>query len=107
MPEKKYPIEINTGLIVKPGQTATIFSTGTILTEAIAAANALENHCISTEVINIHTIKPVFAPKRAGDVRRTYADIRKAKKMMKFKIQTRFYEGLKKTVAWFLAEYYG
>lgn len=47
-------------------------------------------------------IKPVFRPKRAGDVRRTFADISKAKKMIGFKVQTRFAPGLKKTVEWFL-----
>ena len=43
-----------------------------------------------------------FLPKRAGDVRRTFADITKAKRYLKFKVQTRFKEGLRKTVAWFL-----
>jgi len=47
-------------------------------------------------------IKPVFKPKRSGDVRRTFADITKAKKILGFKVQTRFVEGLEKTVAWFL-----
>ncbi|HTL48724.1 MAG TPA: SDR family oxidoreductase [Verrucomicrobiae bacterium] len=47
-------------------------------------------------------IKPVMKPKRAGDVRRTFADISKAKKILNFKVQTRFKEGLEKTVAWFL-----
>lgn len=47
-------------------------------------------------------IKPVFKPKRAGDVRRTFADITKAKKILKFKVQTRFHEGLRKTVEWFI-----
>jgi len=35
-------------------------------------------------------------------VRRTFADITKAKKVLNFKVQTRFKEGLKKTVEWFL-----
>lgn len=47
-------------------------------------------------------IKPISRPKRAGDVRRTFADITKAKKVLGFKVQTRFKEGLEKTVAWFL-----
>lgn len=47
-------------------------------------------------------IKPTFKPKRAGDVRRTFADISKAKRILKFKVQTRFKEGLRKTVEWFL-----
>ena len=55
------------------------------------------------KILKIKNIKPVFLPKRAGDVRRTYADITKSKKILKFKTQTLFYEGLEKTVAWFLA----
>jgi nucleoside-diphosphate-sugar epimerase len=47
-------------------------------------------------------IKPHFKPKRAGDVRRTYADISQSKKILKFKVQTRFQPGLEKTVEWFL-----
>jgi nucleoside-diphosphate-sugar epimerase len=47
-------------------------------------------------------VKPVFKPKRAGDVRRTYADIRMSKKYLDFKVKTRFPEGLQKTVDWFL-----
>ncbi|MBI3316943.1 MAG: SDR family oxidoreductase [Candidatus Omnitrophica bacterium] len=45
-----------------------------------------------------------FLPRRAGDVRRTFADISKAEKKMGFKVQTRFHQGLEKTVAWFLKE---
>ncbi|MBI3313340.1 MAG: SDR family oxidoreductase [Candidatus Omnitrophica bacterium] len=56
------------------------------------------------KILNIHEVKPVFLPKRAGDVRRTYADIHKAKKLLGFKVQTRFFEGLEKTVAWFLSQ---
>ena len=46
-------------------------------------------------------IKPVFAPLRQGDVRYTWADISKAKKMLGFSPQTSFFEGLKKTVEWY------
>lgn len=53
-------------------------------------------------ILNKHGLKPIFKPKRAGDVRRTYADISKSKKILGFTVQTRFKEGLRKTVAWFL-----
>ena len=46
---------------------------------------------------------PRFAPKRAGDVRRTFADIQKARKILGFRVQTPFEEGLRKTLDWFLA----
>ena len=54
------------------------------------------------DILNIHDIHPVFKPKRAGDVRRTFADISKAEKLLGFKVQTRFRPGLDNTVKWFL-----
>lgn len=46
-------------------------------------------------------LKPEYAPKRAGDVRKTYADISKIKNLLGMKNITEFEEGLKKTVEWF------
>jgi len=54
------------------------------------------------DILGVHDTQPNFQPKRAGDVRRTYADISKSEKLLGFKVQTRFPEGLKKTVEWFL-----
>ncbi len=56
------------------------------------------------KILNVYDVKPVFYPKRAGDVRRTIADISKAKRLLKFKVQTRFYDGLEKTVKWFVED---
>ncbi len=53
-------------------------------------------------ILNKKHVKPIFKPKRAGDIRRTLADISKAKKVLNFKVQTRFVDGLEKTVDWFL-----
>lgn len=53
-------------------------------------------------ILGKEKVKPIFKPKRAGDIRRTLADISKAKKILGFKVQTRFVEGLEKTAAWFL-----
>ncbi|MBI4000089.1 MAG: NAD-dependent epimerase/dehydratase family protein, partial [Candidatus Omnitrophica bacterium] len=50
----------------------------------------------------VANIEPVFKPKRAGDVRRTFADISKSQKLLGFTVQTRFRPGLEKTVKWFL-----
>lgn len=54
------------------------------------------------KILNVQNIKPHFLPKRPGDVRRTFASIDKAKKKLKFKVQTRFHKGLRMTVKWFL-----
>ena len=55
------------------------------------------------EILKIYSVEPVFKPQRAGDVRRTYADLAKAEKLLGFTVQTRFRSGLEKTVEWFLA----
>jgi len=55
------------------------------------------------KIMGIREIKPAFKPKRPGDVRRTYADIGKSKRVLGFQIQTRFPEGLRRTVKWFLS----
>ncbi len=54
------------------------------------------------DILKIGNLEPTFKPKRAGDVRRTFADISKAEKLLGFKVQTRFRPGLEKTVKWFL-----
>ncbi|MCX5680026.1 MAG: SDR family oxidoreductase [Candidatus Omnitrophica bacterium] len=46
-------------------------------------------------------IKPVFAPKRSGDVRKTYANIDKMKRLLKITRLVNFGDGIKKTVEWF------
>jgi nucleoside-diphosphate-sugar epimerase len=46
-------------------------------------------------------IPPKYAPKRAGDVRTTYADISKMKRFLNIKKMVQFDEGLKLTLEWF------
>lgn len=55
------------------------------------------------EILNIDGSEPNFKPKRAGDVRRTYADISQAEALLGYQVQTRFRDGLEKTVKWFLS----
>lgn len=51
--------------------------------------------------LGVRKVYPIFRPKRPGDVRRTSADIQKARRMLGFQPQTSFAEGLRKTVEWF------
>ena len=46
-------------------------------------------------------IKPAFKPERAGDVRKTLADIEKLKQKLNIKSFIQFEEGLKRTLEWF------
>lgn len=59
MPLSEYTLEFGKGLVMKPGNDITIFSTGTIVSEALGAATLLEGQGVSTEVINLHTVKPL------------------------------------------------
>jgi len=58
-------------------------------------------------ILGIKKVKPIFQPKRLGDVRRTYADIGKAKAMLGYQVQTGLEAGLRRTVEWFVKEYFG
>lgn len=56
------------------------------------------------DILKVEKIKPVFQPKRAGDVRRSFADITKAERLLGYKTKVNFREGLEKTVGWFCPE---
>ena len=58
MPED-YNFEIGKGIVLKEGSQVSLFATGHMLWQAMAAAEQLEASGISCEVINLHTIKPL------------------------------------------------
>jgi len=65
-----------------------------------------EDHSINNLVVMLNEIMekrifPKYTPSRAGDVRKTNADVSKIKKLLKFKPKVSFKEGLKKTLEWF------
>ena len=73
--------------------------------EVINVCNG-ETHSINFLFKTINKIlgknmKPVYGPKRAGDVRSTLGDPALAEKILGFKPKINFEEGLKKTIAWF------
>ena len=80
-----------------PGVSGEVFNIAT--QEEYSVLDIFQN---LKDILNVKNIRPVFKPKRAGDVRRTFADISKAVRLLKFKPQTRFRPGLEKTVKWFL-----
>ena len=49
-------------------------------------------------------IKPEYAPKRPGDVRKTYADITKMRKILGLTPKVQFKQGLEMTIEWFKNE---
>ena len=54
------------------------------------------------KIMEKQSAPPRFTEKRPGDVRRTFADISKARNILGFEPVTYFDEGLRKTTAWFL-----
>jgi transketolase len=51
--------EIGKALLLNEGADVSIFATGHLVWESIEAAQVMEQQGISTEIINIHTIKPL------------------------------------------------
>lgn len=56
---RDYKFEIGKGEILKHGKDAVMFATGTMVHEALKAAELLKNERIDVFVVNIHTIKPI------------------------------------------------
>jgi UDP-glucose 4-epimerase len=50
------------------------------------------------------TAKPNYGPQREGDIKHSLADISRATKELGYQPKAHFHEGLRKTVAWYLAE---
>jgi len=55
---------------------------------------------ILNEILEYH-IPPSYQSQRPGDVRYSYADVRKAENELGFKPRTTLFDGLKKTVEWY------
>ncbi|MFY0520172.1 transketolase family protein [Lysinibacillus sp. UGB7] len=57
--KEDYNFEIGKTISVKNGEDIAIFASGSIISEAIKAAELLELEGIKVEVINVHTIRPL------------------------------------------------
>lgn len=54
------------------------------------------------KILGVKKVKAHYTPKRAGDVRRTFADITKAERLLGYYPSVPFSAGLRKTVDWFV-----
>ncbi|MCX6281689.1 MAG: transketolase family protein [Bacteroidetes bacterium] len=63
--------EIGKALLLSEGRDVSIFATGHLVWKALEACRLLEQEGISSEVINIHTIKPLDEEAVIASVRRT------------------------------------
>lgn len=57
--QQDYNFEVGKGVMLRDGKDAAIIATGSLVYEALQAAEELEKDNISARVINIHTIKPI------------------------------------------------
>ncbi len=57
--DEDLPFEIGKGILVMEGHDVTLIGTGTVLSQAVKAAQLLDRKGISARVIDIHTIKPL------------------------------------------------
>lgn len=88
-------VEANLRAAVTPGISGEVFNVACgATTSVIDIVNTL-NNILKTD------IKAEHGPKRPGDVRKSYADITKMKRLLKMKNIIQFEAGLKHTVEWF------
>ena len=57
--DESYDFKISKGNIMKKGKDVTIFATGLMVSQSLKAIGQLEEEGISTQLINISTIKPI------------------------------------------------
>ncbi|MCX5686468.1 MAG: SDR family oxidoreductase [Candidatus Omnitrophica bacterium] len=88
-------VEANLNAAVTPGISGEVFNVACGTTTSIMDIVKELNKILEAD------IKPVFGAKRPGDVRKSYADISKMKRLLKIKKIVKFEEGLKITMSWF------
>ncbi len=69
--EEDQKFEIGKAVMLQEGTDVTIVATGHLVWEALQAATSLHEQGISTEVINIHTIKPLDGEAILNSVKKT------------------------------------
>ena len=70
---ENFDFKIGKGIMLKKGNDVTIVSTGHLVWESIEASKKLEEIGISSEIINIHTIKPLDEEIIINSVKKTNA----------------------------------
>lgn len=88
-------VQANLNACTAPGVSGEVFNVACGSTVSVIDIVNELNKLLGTR------IKPVYAPKRRGDVRKTFADISKMRRMLNIKNITTFEDGLKQTVDWF------
>ena len=88
-------VEANIKAALTPGIKCEIFNI------ACGNINSILNIVNAVNKILGKNIKPAFTPARAGDIRKSLADVTKLKTKLNVSEFVRFEDGLKKTIEWF------
>ncbi|MFA5147239.1 MAG: SDR family oxidoreductase [Candidatus Omnitrophota bacterium] len=88
-------VKANLKACVTPGISGEVFNVACGTSKSVIDIVRALNKILKTDV------KPRYAPKRSGDVRKTYADTAKMKRLLKLGRLVQFEEGLRLTVEWF------
>ncbi|HUC95493.1 MAG TPA: transketolase family protein [Candidatus Saccharimonadia bacterium] len=91
------PFEIGKSYVYKEGKDITIFACGTMVYEALVAANVLESEGVSAEIINVATIKPL-------DTQTILSSVSKTKRVVTVE-EAQIVGGLGGAIAEFLSEH--
>lgn len=91
----KNVVEANLRACTIPGASGEVFNVACGATTSIIAIFNGINKLLKTD------LRPEYAPRRAGDARKTYADVSKMKNVLGIKKIVDFEEGLKLTIDWF------
>ncbi len=89
-------VEANILAATRPGIAGEVFNIACNTSISLNELVAEINHILGKN------IKPVFKPRRSGDIKHSKADITKAKTLMGYEPKVSFREGLKKTVRWYI-----
>lgn len=57
--DENYHFELSKNTVIQDGNDVTVFTTGSIISEVIEAAEMLKGEGISARIINVHTLKPM------------------------------------------------
>jgi len=88
-------VEANIQALIKQNVSGEVFNI------ASSSPNSVNNLIAKLKEIFDKNIEPDYLEARPGDVKKTYADITKAKKLLDWKPKIDFYSGLKITTDWF------
>lgn len=88
-------VEANLAACTTPGISGEVINVACGSSTSVNDIVRMLNRILRTD------IKPKYAPKRSGDVRKTYASIDRMKALLKIKKLVQFEEGLLRTVEWF------